>query len=125
MPDNDLPPSVAWATFGSLVWSHVLAPCRQDVAEALHDLEAAVKAGERPQASDVREARRALDEARALVEEQYADLADDVDTWGSGAGRTVPHGVLAEQLEDHGYTVRRPSEEPVVDLADVNGGGEP
>lgn len=119
--DGHLSSADAWEQFETLVWSHALAPRRADVADALHALEERVRDQERPTADEVQEARRALDRARALVEDQYADLADGVGPWDDGAGVTVPHGALVSQLEDSGYSVRSPGEEPVVDLADEHG----
>lgn len=97
----------AWAAFGTRVYCHVLEPARQAANEALGDLADAVHDGRRPTAAQVRGARRALDEARDLVETHYAALAPGVDPWVDGVGGRVPYRALREQLEAAGYTVTR------------------
>ena len=59
-------------------------------------------------AADVRAVRNRLDEMRDFVETVAAELADGVEPWGSGAGSTVPYGVLCKQVESAGYECRRP-----------------
>jgi len=112
VPDRaPLPVREAWQQFQLPVRSWILAPRRQAVNDALYALEDAIANGERPTAEEVRTARTELDLARELVEEHHAALARDVDSWGDGAGMTVSHGVLADQLEAAGYTVLRPGED--------------
>lgn len=72
-----LPPAEAWEAFEGVLWAYALAGVRQDVTEALGDLEEAVRDGRRPTPSQVRQARLALEQAEQLVEEQYAPLAGE------------------------------------------------
>lgn len=108
--EEPLPASEAWDEFATLVYCHALEPARQEVGRAMGHLADAIRDETRPTAEQVREARRALDNARALVEDHYADLAVGVEPWGEGAGSTTPYGVFQEQLERHGYDVTRPGE---------------
>lgn len=110
-PDREpLSPEDAWEQFALTVRNFALAPPRQDVNDALHGCEAAVENGERPSAEDVQAARAALDHARALVEDHYAELAPGVEPWGDGVGATVPHGVMIDHLEATGrYSVEKVS----------------
>lgn len=98
--DEDLPAPEAWAQFDDLLWAHVLAATADEPSEVLRELAADVQDGQRPSAGQVQDARRALDHARELVEEHYAELADGTEPWADGPPSTVPFGVMRECLED-------------------------
>lgn len=72
-----LPPAEAWATFDPLLWAYALASIRQETADALGELEDAVRDGRRPTPEEIDRARGALQEAESLVEEYYVPLAAD------------------------------------------------
>lgn len=97
----------AFEEFERPLWAYYLAPTRDDVSEALYACEEAVREGRRPTAEEITEARRALDDARKLVEEHYAALASAVEPWDDGVGRSVPYRALIEQLQDADYTVEK------------------
>jgi hypothetical protein len=80
---------------------------RDDLDEALYEIEKALADGDPLTEDHIEAARDQLDYTRHLVE-QLTKLTDDAEPWDAGAGSLTPHGVLKEQLEDAGYKVIPP-----------------
>lgn len=107
IPDDaePLPAEELVDEFLTPLWAWVLEPAGSDAGEAMGELADTVHDGRRPTAEQVRTARRALDRAREVLEDRYAALAEGVEPWGDGIGRTAPTGAVRERLEGAGYTV--------------------
>lgn len=104
-PGDPLPPEEAWAQFDTALYCWFLEPARDDVSEALAALADAVHDGHRPTREQVDAARTALDRAREVLEDHYAELAPGAEPWDGGAGSTTPYGVMVDHLEAAGYDV--------------------
>jgi hypothetical protein len=74
---DTLPPAEAWETFEARLWSHGLAPVRQEMSERLHTLEVAIQDGRRPTAEEIRAARVAIERVEVLIERYETVAAGD------------------------------------------------
>jgi len=102
-PAEPIPPAELWDASERYLWAYVLAEHRQTADDALYALEDAVRDGRRPTAAEITQAREAFDQARALLEDYYADLAADVAPWDAGVGGRVPYGVMRDQLDERNH----------------------
>jgi hypothetical protein len=88
-------PAEAWETAARDAVSEDLRMRADDVRAALYDLADVLWRGEDPTSADVRQARQALDRARAVVEDRAGPVVDGVEPWGQPV-MSMPYGAARE-----------------------------
>lgn len=90
--------SATWEDVGRTAVGGELFEARHDVDAAFHDLEETLRAGEAIDERQVRDARMALNEARRILEEHVATVADGTTAWGQPIPN-MPYSVYRQVVE--------------------------